>query len=399
MSKSTRRRKPRKPTKPHPDFPLYAHASGRWAKKVRGKVHYFGPWNDPQGALERWLSEKDDLLAGRTPRVQGNGLTVAELCNRFLTHKRLLVDSGELAPRTFQRYYSNCALIVGTFGKTRVVDDLAADDFQRLRATMTKRWGAVAVANEIQMTRSVFRYGYEAGLIDKPIRFGPGFKKPSAKTLRQARAANGPRMFTPEEICTALEHATVNMTAMILLGINGGLGNTDLGELPVKAVDLKGGWLDWPRHKTAIPRRIPLWPETVEAIKAVLANRREPNDPEDSGLLFIGSRGQNYAGKHRGYRVHQEAKRVFDKAGIEGRTFYDLRRTFQTVAEGAHDLVAVQSIIGHAPATGDMSAVYRQRVDDSRLRTVTEHVRGWLFAEPANDQGEPETIPFVSNTG
>ena len=399
MPKSTRRKRPGKPKKPRPDFPLFPHASGRWAKKVRGKHHYFGSVaRDPQGqaALEKWLAEKDDLLAGRTPRAQRDGLTVADLCNHFLTHKRLLVDSSELALRTFQRYHANCALIVGTFGKTRFIDDLAADDFQHLRASMTKRWGPVAVANEVQMTRSLFRYGYEASLIDKPIRFGPGFKKPSAKTIRQARAANGPRMFTPEEIRKALDHATVNGRALFLLAINGGLGNTDLGELPIKAVDLDGGWLDWPRPKTAIPRRIPLWPETVEAINVVLVNRPEPKDPAHSGLLFIGRRGQGYTGKHRGYRVHQEAKRILEKAGVEGRTFYDLRRTFQTVGEGAHDLVAVQSIMGHAPASGDMSAIYRQRVDDDRLRAVTDHVRTWLFGEKADDEtgGKPDVVKF-----
>lgn len=238
------------------------------------------------------------------------------------------------------------------------------------------------------MTRSVFRFGYEAALIDKPVRFGPGFKKPSAKVLRQTRAAAGPRMFTPTEIRKALDHATTNGRAMFLLAINGGLGNTDLGELPVKAIDLETGWLDWPRPKTAIPRKIPLWPETTEAIKVVLANRQEPKDPADSSLLFIGARGKGYAGKHRGYRVHQEVKRILDKAGIEGRTFYDLRRTFQTIGEGAHDLVAVRSIMGHAPASGDMSAVYRQRVEDPRLLAVTDYVRSWLFGESADNQGD-----------
>src|SRR5262249_11597783 len=81
MSKSS------KPRKPRPDFPLFPHASGRWAKKVRGKFSYFGKASDdPKGeaALKLWLDQRDDLLAGRTPRTPGDGLTVRDLCNRFL---------------------------------------------------------------------------------------------------------------------------------------------------------------------------------------------------------------------------------------------------------------------------------------------------------------------------
>jgi len=75
-----------KPDKPHRDFPLTAHPNGQWCKKIRYKLHYFGPWDDPDAALERYLDTKDDLLAGRTPRNRG-GLTVRELVNRFLAVK------------------------------------------------------------------------------------------------------------------------------------------------------------------------------------------------------------------------------------------------------------------------------------------------------------------------
>jgi hypothetical protein len=158
MSKSNPSAAVRKPAKPRPDFPLFPHATGRWAKKIHQKLHYFGPTTgDPKGqaALERWLEQKDDLLAGRTPRAKTAGLTVADLCNHFLTFKRGLLASGEIVNRTFQEYFETCQRLVASFGKTRPIADVVGDDFQRLRNRIGRDWGPVRVGNEIQRIRSV----------------------------------------------------------------------------------------------------------------------------------------------------------------------------------------------------------------------------------------------------
>ncbi len=64
---SNRGRTAEKPAKPRKDFPLFPHDSGQWAKKVRGKLHYFGTWNDPVAAEAAWERDKLALIEGRDP--------------------------------------------------------------------------------------------------------------------------------------------------------------------------------------------------------------------------------------------------------------------------------------------------------------------------------------------
>ena len=367
---------------------MFAHATGRWAKKIRGKLHYFGPWRDPDAALQRYLDQRDDLHAGRTPRVQGDGLTVKDLVNRFLTTKRHLADAGEITERTFSDYHATCALVTTQFGLSRLVSDLASDDFEQLRASFSDKNGPVTIGNLVNRVRVLFKYGYDAGLIAQPMRYGPSFKRPSKKTLRKARHDKGPRMFDTADLRKALQAAPPQMNAMMLLGINCGYGNTDVAMLPITAIDFKTGWAVYPRPKTGIPRRCPLWPETIAAIKAAMIKRPEPKETKHAALMFITKYGGAWAKDTRDNPVSVECTRLLKEVGIhrKGLSFYALRHTFETVGGESRDQIAVDAVMGHVAADSDMSAVYRERISDERLIAVTDHVRRWLFAKPVNSK-------------
>ena len=396
MPKSTRKKKAEKPDKPHRDFPLTPHPRGYWCKKVRGKLHYFGKIaddSDGQKAITLWLEQKDDLLAGRTPRVQPEGFTVRELCDRFLVNRRGKMESNELTLVSFQDYFQTCKRILATFGPTRLVSDLDASDFERFRRSMAKGWSPVTLANEIQRIRVVFRYGTENHFVAGPIRYGSEFKKPSKKVLRANRAAKGPRMFEADDLQKIIDKAGVPMKAMILLGINCGLGNSDVANLPIAAVELKAGWLDYPRPKTGIARRCPLWKETMQAVRAAIDERPAPKDEADVGLLFITKYGRKWAaasmsepdpdtGKVKNWcsdPVTGEFSKLLVTLGIKrpGLSFYALRHTFETVGGDSRDQVAVDAIMGHV--RDDMASLYREKIEEDRLEAVTKHVHAWLF--------------------
>lgn len=397
--------RPAKPDKPYPEFPLTAHPAGVWCKKIRGKLHYFGPWDDPDGALKSYLDQKDALHAGRKPREASEGTTVKEAVNHFLIAKQALVDAGELSRRTWADYKAACDEVIAALGKARRADDLDPDDFAALRNRLAKKWGPHRVGKTIQCVRCVFKHALESGLVAAPVRFGPGFKRPSAKVLRLHRAKAGPKLFVAAEVRALVEGALiagkdgpelvrpgVQLKAMILLGVNCGFGNSDVGNLPLTALDLDSALIDFPRPKTGIPRRCPLWPETVAALREALAVRKEPKDPADADLVFVTKYGGSWARDDDPATITKEFRKLLNRLGINGRrNFYTLRHTFRTIADGAKDQPAADFIMGHeAP---HMSSHYRETIDDARLKAVADHVRAWLF--PPERQRAEIPVPLA----
>ncbi len=357
------------------DFPLSYHkGTKQWKRKVLGTVRYFG--TDKQAALNKWIAEKDHWLAGRNPRKEAQAeqpiaLTVEGLCDRFLYAKECLVESGELTRETWNDYKSVCALVIQAFGKSQNVANLGPDNFRALRTGFTKsskfegkNRGLVSVSNLVARTRVIFKFA--ADEFDVKVKYGQAFKKPSKDKLLAERQEHieehGDMFFSAEEVQAMLAGAEPAMRAMILLALNGGLGNTDL--IRLRHVNIKGKWLMYPRQKNANPRRIPLWKETVAAIDALGAN----------DWLFLRD-GKPW----RMDQISTAFGKLLDECGFKRFrcSFYSLRRTFRTVADNSRDQPACDALMGHN--RNDTASIYRQTISDDRLVAVVECVRQALL--------------------
>jgi integrase len=401
--------------KPHKDFPLFPHATGRWAKKVKGKLEYFGSTkDDPDGerALLEWLDQKDNILAGRPRRIETTVLTVRELSNKLLNSKNVEMRNGLVKPISLRRWMRVCERIIKFFGKDRAVESLGPDDFQAFAETLVE-YSPSTRRDWFGYTRGLFNFAYndEQRLIAQPVLFGRAFRKPkqSRERLEESR-----RSFSAEEIRAMLSIvgewsngekrrvlAGARMRAIILLAINCGFGNNDCGTLKMRALDLISGWHFHARPKTGVRRRCPLWPETIDAIQDWLKVRTKPKSEAHSDLLFISATGLPITGLTRqseerlsagkvfqlGMRnsAHDPMTKILTAVGIRqrGLSFYSFRHTFETIGGAVKDQVAVDLIMGHI--TEGMGTTYRDSIDDERLRAVTDHVRAWLFGKETQD--------------
>jgi integrase len=364
-------------------FPLFIHKGrGYWCKTVLGKHHYFGKVaDDPQGkeALKLWLYEKDWLLAGlEPPPYDPNGeqkVSVKYICNKFLEAKEAKLEAGDLSQRTFDELKETCKLVFDSIPATLEAKLLVPAHFNKLLSSINKRYKSPNSRGKfIGQVKAIFKFAYENGEIERPTNIGTEFKKPSQKSIRQHENTKGDQSLSADEVKSLLKHASINMRAMLFLGLQAGFSNVELAELPRSAI--KGDWLEWPRAKTATKRRIPLWKETKQAIQEAIKAGKP-----DGELVFYRN-----AIRYRDRRfICYEFTKTAKLAGVENHTFYDLRRSFQTVAENAcqdYDLPAIKAIMGHTDKRNDMSAGYRQNISDERLLAVTNAVRKWLGKIP-----------------
>jgi integrase len=364
---------------PKTKFPLTLHRTGQYCKKILGRIVYFG--KNADAALQRYLDERDYLYAGRTPPSNGQ-TTLGVALDEFLSAKFLAKEAGEIGQRSYNEYEQTCKRIA-KLGTLRPLTSFDETDTQRLRKQLSKGkrgpLGPTTLRNELNRARMVFLYINDY-LATKKIPYRKELRPPSRRQFRELDNLRGPRMFEAKPICNMIRKAGPQLRAMIYLGINCGFGNNDCGTLPIEQLDLVNGWHNYWRPKTQNPRRCPLWPETIKALKAVIGDRQ-------AGLVFVTSFGNAWA-KHNGFNsVSSEFRKLLKRLKIyrKGVTFYSLRRTFETIGGLSGEQTAVDYIMGHIAPSDDMAAVYRQKVYNQQLVKVTEFVRQWLLDQKKID--------------
>lgn len=324
-----------------------------------------------------------------------SGVTLSGLLNLWLADRQLDVDADKLKLATWRQYREVAEFIVERLGRLTPVKALRPADFATLHRAMVKKWGASpsVLSRVVTVARMPFKWGWESEVIHDAVRMGPRFKIASKADKREKRHKRGRQTFTATEVRKMLDAASVELRAAILLGINGGYSQREVAEIECMAVDLDAGWIDHLRAKTRQPRRVPLWAETIAAIRALPDNN--PADPADAGLLFITRNGLRYVREYvndndklircdvfgsafnrlrRGLRIR------LDHAG-----FGKLRATHRTVADGAGDANAARLIMGHSLGVG-VEEAYIRTIEDDRLRGVAAHAHEWLWPVEEGDQ-------------
>ena len=135
---------------------------------------------------------------------------------------------------------------------------------------------------------------------------------------------------------------------------NCGFGCTDCAELRWENVDLDRGRINFPRGKTGVDRNLPLWPETIEAMK-VLQKQNERVFNTAKGNAWVraieGLGADGVLKRTKDNALSKEFAKLVKKVGIKierGVGFYTLRRTAATWAARSGDPFAVQKLLDHA---------------------------------------------------
>ncbi|MFC1762566.1 tyrosine-type recombinase/integrase [Planctomycetota bacterium] len=348
-------------------YPLTLHKTGQFCKKIKGKLYYFG--NDKQKALQHYLEQASQLHSGKEASRTStrSDITLKTLCNLYLEYQDAGVQVGQITASHYKDQVGSLRLLARFLGQHSLVDEISTLDLQNYKRKLMRSYGSGHRVNlNISIMKAMFHWAKKNEVVDRI---------PNIDSVSKIKVVEAEKfIFTRAHIEKLVRVAGTKMCAMIWLAINCGFGCTDCAELKWKNLDLKSKRVKLARTKTGISRNLPLWPETVSALKEV---------EKKGDLVFYTSRGNPWVRTIKGAdkdgnvkycndnAVTKEFAKLIRKTGIEvpkRAGFYSLRRTAATLTAASGDPFAVQKLLGHADLK--MATTYVQNISEQTDRAI-----------------------------
>ena len=391
---------PELPPVPDPFGPglikLTAHrGTGRWRKRHKGRDYYFGTLDNPRAAIDEYVKRWPAIINPR-PAAPAT-TTLFDAFGAYLGEGDRRVERGDMSHSRRQRYLGTLRAIADYFGSERPLGEISTVEWAE---AVHDCFGKRAPTNRnvtIQEIRTALAW-IERNL-GAAATTGDALRPVPRRLMRRHERLKGPQLVTPAQVrrllkvCRSTEdlgNADNALTeACLLLAINAGMRQADIAQLTphyyrVFRAPRDGirGWINEPRAKTESPRRVPLWPETADAIERVRAERPDP------GRLLTSRDGSPLIYENTDLIAKRFARlraRAWPNPDSPHRavTLDRFRRTWVTVAKKARvdppDMAptARRLIAGHA--TEDVHEAYNQEVPDRAMIQIVGHVRAWLY--------------------
>jgi integrase len=255
--------------------------------RINGRPTWIAGKVTPDEAMAAYHRKAGALTTGNEPMPAPRGTAdlnppLKYVLSRWLVERRGDAQRGELSPNAYGQYRLSAQRIDRLSGHV-LLEDWNPDATRALYERFARAHGTDLARRAVGHLRTCLRHAAEMGWC-KDVRMGD---RVVARLAARPQATMKWRLYTPTEVRMILAEldrqidaadgrrlpSLTQLRAMVYLALNGGYGATELAELPRSAVDLAGARIEHRRGKTGMAHVVPLWPETVKALRPVMAQR------------------------------------------------------------------------------------------------------------------------------
>ena len=276
----------------------------------------------------------------------------------FLRNKEEEVAAGELSAGRVYILRLHLAHFVDWLGFDTPVAEINGkmlSDYrlQLLRKVDADEWSRTTANGRLNSVKSLIRWLWQIEVIASLPRVMDG----RSKALTISKPSPKIVVFTKQEISTLLSEASARTKLYILLMLNCGLTQKDIGDLDLSEVDWETGRIIRKRSKTKNHDNVPvvsycLWHETLRLLK------QERSVAQSGKVLLNENGGSLWYDKVEGdgtYKKNDNVKSAFDRLRRKteiNKPLKSFKKTSATLIRGSKIYASLEGLfLGHAPHT------------------------------------------------